>query len=109
MSFSSSQHVQATVKDVEFYCSRCNLGLPIKAKFPYPSNFRLEADLTPEITPTKVFHFPSLFGVLRWVVELGRLDLAMMAPEMDSIMSLSHEGRLNALFQMFSFLKSEHN
>ena len=48
-------------------------------------------------------------GVLRWVVELGRGDLAMEASSMASMVDLLREGNFNAVHQMFSLLKRKHN
>ena len=51
-SFSSSQCVQAAVKNAEDYRARANLGPFFKAKSSCPSNYRQEANVTPGITPT---------------------------------------------------------
>ena len=59
-SFSSSQHLQAIVKNLEDHRARANLGLLLKAKLPWPSNYRLEADVTPELSPTKASYYQSL-------------------------------------------------
>ena len=64
-SFSSSQYVQAAVKNVEDYRTTNNLGPLLKAKPPWPSNYRPEADVTPELTPTKASYCQSLIWVLR--------------------------------------------
>ena len=87
-SFSSSQHVQAAVKNVEEHLSRSNLGPLLKAKSPCPDNYCPEADVTPELTPTKVSYCQSLIEVLRWIVELGRGDLSMAVFPMTSMMDL---------------------
>ena len=108
-SFSSSQHVQAAVKNVECYWARANIGPLFKAKSPWPSNCLPEADVTPELAPTKASCYQSLIGVLWWIVELGRGDLSMELSYMASMMALPREGYLNVMFKMFSFLKSKHN
>ena len=46
-SFSSSQHAQDAVNNVENCRSRDNLGPLLKAKSPWPSNYRAESDVTP--------------------------------------------------------------
>ena len=69
-SFSSSQHAQAATKNVECYRSRVDLGPLSKSKSTWPSNYRIEADVTPEISPLKALHCQSLIGVLRCVFEL---------------------------------------
>ena len=46
---------------------------------------------------------------MQWIIEIGRVDLDMDVSAMASTMTLPREGNLNAVFHMFSFLKSEHN
>ena len=108
-SFSSSQYVQAAVKNVEDYRTRANLGPFLKTKSPWPTNYRPESDITSELGPKEASYYQSLIGVLRWIVELGRGDLAMEVSAMASMMALPRQGHLNTVFQMFSFLKSKHN
>ena len=108
-SFSSSQYVQAAVKNVEDYRTRANLGPLPKTKSPWPTNYRPESDITSELGPKEASYYQSLIGVLRWIVELGRGDLAMEVSAMASVMALPRQGHLNTVFQMFSFLKSKHN
>ena len=86
-----------------------NLGPLLKAESHWPSNYRPEADVTPELALTKVSYGYSLIGVLRWIVELGRGNLSMEVSVVASVMALPHEGHLSALFKMFSFLKSKDN
>ena len=64
-SFSSSKCVQVAVKNVDDYQAIANLGSPLKAKSPLPSNYRPEADVTPELVSTKASYGQSLIGVLR--------------------------------------------
>ena len=56
-SFSSSQHVQSAVKNVEEYRKRSNLGPLLKSKPPKSSTYRLEADVTSELAPTKASYY----------------------------------------------------
>ena len=67
-SFSSSQCVQAAVKNVEDYRMRANLGPLPKTKSPWPTNYRPESDITSELGPRKASYYQSLNGVLRWIV-----------------------------------------
>ena len=76
-SFSSSQYVQNTVKNVEEYLTKRQSKLPTRAKSPWTSNYSPEIDITPELRPTEAAYFQSLIGVLRWIVELGQADITM--------------------------------
>ena len=108
-SSSSSQYVQNAVKNVEEYRHKQGLGPLHKTKSPWPSNYRPEMDITPELTPQQASYYQSLIGVLRWIVELGRVDIVMETSAMASMMALPREGHLKVVFQMFAFLKLRHN
>ena len=108
-SFSSSQYVQSAVKNVEETLDKSGEKLPTRAKSPWPSNYRPEADISPELSPTKATYFQSLIGVLRWIVELGRADISMETSALASMMASPRVGHLNAVYHMFAFLKVKHN
>ena len=107
--FSSSQYIQNAVHNVEEYLlKQGEKGLP-RAKSPWPSNYRPEIDVSPELSPPKASYYQSLIGILRWIVELGRADICMETSAMASMMALPREGHLKVLFHMFAFLKMKHN
>ena len=108
-SFSSSQYVQSAVKNVEDHLKKTGEKLPTRVRSPWPTNFRPEADISPELTSIKATYYQSLIGVLRWIVELGRADIAMETSALASMMALPRTNHLNAVYHMFSFLKNNHN
>jgi hypothetical protein len=79
--FSSSQYVQAAVKNVEEYLSKrddVNWKLPTKAETPLQtSSYRPGLDVSPELKPTDAAYYMSLIGMLGWIVELGRVDVCL--------------------------------
>ena len=107
--FSSSQYVQAACSNVDEYLTKNKERVLTKSRSPWPSNYRPESDVSPELSPEKASYFQSLVGVLRWIVELGRADLCMEVSALASMMALPREGHLKAILQMFSFLKNKHN
>jgi len=70
-SFSSSQYVQNAVRGVEEYLVRDGRSLPSRVKSCWTSNYRPEADTSPELSPTNAAYYQSLIGVLWWITELG--------------------------------------
>ena len=108
-SFSSSQYAQSAVKNVEEYIAKNGLDPLHKCKSPWPSNYRPESDISPELPHHKASYYRSLIGILRWIVELGRADIVMETSAMASMMALPREGHLKTVFQMFAFIKHKHN
>ena len=76
--FGSSQYAQAAVKNVEEYLAKQvaeRWKLPTKAETPLRTTNRPELDVSPELGYTEAAYYMSLIGVLRWIVELGRVDV----------------------------------
>ncbi len=46
---------------------------------------------------------------MRWVVELGRIDIIKEVSELPSFLALPHEGHLDAVFHLFNYLEKRHN
>ena len=61
------------------------------------------------LDPTMSSYYMSLIGILRWIVELGRVDICLEVSEMSSHMAMPREGHLEQLFHIFSYLGKFHN
>ena len=108
-SFSSSQYVQNAVKNIEDYQERIGLVPLPKVKSPWPSNYRPEPNVSPELLSTQASYYQSLIGILCWIVELSPADLVMETSALASMMALPCKGHMCAVYQMFAFLKTCHN
>ena len=106
---SSSQYVQAAVVNVERYLAKKNLKLPKKVQSPLTDGYRPELDTTPELKDGEASYYMSLVGILRWIVEMNRIDISVEVSMMASVMALPRVGHLEQLYRMFGFLKSHHN
>ena len=111
--FSSSQYVQAAVKNVEEWVAKeenkKRWKLPKKADTPLVTSYRPEMDVSPALSTQEASYYQSLVGILRWIVELGRVDICLEVSMMSSHLALPREGHLEALLHIFSYLKKYHN
>jgi hypothetical protein len=111
--FSSSQYVQAAVKNVEDWLAKeenkKRWKLPRKAETPLCTSYRPELDVTPELSTQEAAYYQSLIGILRWIVELGRVDICLEVSMMSSHLALPREGHLEKVFHIFAHLKKYHN
>ena len=108
-SFSCSKYVQAAVNNVTDHLEKIGLKLPSRTKTPLSSNYRPEIDVSPELNATDATYYQSLIGVLRWMVELGRIDICCEVSMMSSHLALPREGHLQQLYHMFGYLSKCHN
>jgi hypothetical protein len=108
-SFSSTQYVQAAVNNVEDYLMKRGEKLKAKAPTPLSNGYRPEIDVSPELESTDASYFHSLIGVLRWMVELGRVDICIEVSMMSSHLALPREGHLKEVLHIFAYLKNHTN
>jgi hypothetical protein len=50
-------------------------------------------------------YFQNLIGVLRWAVELGRIDICVAVSILSQYLAQPREGHLNQVFRIFGWLK----
>ena len=110
--YGSSQYVRAAVKNVEDYLAKeenKRWKLPAKAETPMSPSYRPELDVTPELGPKDAAYYQSLIGILRWIVELGRVDICLEVSMMSSCLALPREGHLEQVLHIFAHLRKYHN
>jgi hypothetical protein len=107
--FGSSQYVQAAVRNVENELKMKDMVLPTRAETPLSSNYRPEIDVTPELDPKDSSTFQSMIGILRWIVELGRVDICCEVSMLSSHLALPRQGHLEQVYRIFAYLKKYHN
>ena len=76
---------------------------------PISNNYRPEVDVTEALEGEAASYYHSLIGVLRWIVELGRVDIDVEVPKMPAHLALPHKRHLQQLFHIFAYLKKHHN
>merc|ERR1712115_160224 len=72
-------------------------------------DYDAETDISPELGPELVSKYQSWIGVLRWMVELGRVDVITEASLLSSQLALPRESHLEALLHLFAHLGDKHN
>jgi hypothetical protein len=71
---SSQSYVQNAVKNVKELL-HSEGGLKAQAKTPFMSGYQPELDITNKLDSELSSHYSQLIGILRWMVELGRVDI----------------------------------
>ena len=73
------------------------------------SGYCPEIDITPELGEEDTAYFHSLIGVLRLIVELGRVDINVEASMLSSHLEMPREGHMQELLHVFAYLKKHMN
>ena len=109
---SSSQKVQAAVRNVEEYIEKSHnkrWKIPNKVETPMRSTYRPELDVAEELSPSDASYYQSLIGILWWIVELGCVDVCLEVSMMSSHLALPRKGHMEQIMQIFGYLKKYHN
>lgn len=102
---SSETYVKRAVADLETELTKIGSRLPTKVKTPLSSSYRPELDFTSELNAERQNYYQGLIGVLRWICELGRIDIIMPVSLMSRYLASAREGHLEQLFHIFAYLK----
>jgi len=103
---SSHQYVKEAIKNIEVELAKSDLRLPKKSSTPMALNYRPELDTSPLLTDEAVNYYQSQISILRWAVELGRIDIYIDTALLSQHLVHPRRGHLEAIYHIYSYLKS---
>jgi len=101
----SNTYVKRAVAEVQRELALVGKCLKKKVYSPLASGYRPEFDASPELDATRASYYASLMGVLRWCIELGRVDIIVEVGLLARFQACPREGHLEQLFHIFAYLK----
>jgi hypothetical protein len=105
---SSDTYIKSAVTEVERKLAETGKQLFTgKCATPMTSGYRPELDSSPELRPDLTNYFQSLIGVLRWAVELGRIDIIVETGMLSRYCVSPRLGHLEQVLHIFSYLKRQ--
>ena len=102
---SSDTYVKRAVGDVECELELIGEKLVTKAVTPMTAGYRPELDVSKELDARRANYFQGLIGVLRWMCELGRIDIIVPVAWLSRFLAAPREGHLEQCFHIFAYLK----
>ena len=103
---SSEKYVRLAVENIKQILQKGGQKLPSKCKTPLSSSYRPELDTSPELKQSGLQRYQELIGVLRWAVELGRVDILLETSMMSTHLAFPWRRHLEQLYHMFGRLKA---
>ena len=101
----STKYTKRAIADLEVELDAIGKRLPTKVTTPLASGYRPEIDQSVELNPERQNYFQGLIGVLRWICELGRVDILMPVSMLSRYLVAARVGHLDQVFHMFAYLK----
>jgi Reverse transcriptase (RNA-dependent DNA polymerase) len=105
---SSEKYGKEAVKNVKRWLEERGRTLKSKAPSVFPSGYRPETDSTPYCNEDEAHYFQQQIGVLRWLVELGRIDIAAEVSMLASYTVAPRRGHFDTVLHIFTYL-SQHS
>ncbi len=84
---------------------KTNYMLTTTANTPMSNGYRPELDVTPHLNDAQANWFQNMIGVLRWAIELGRIDILAEVSMLASFLVQPREGHLDQCLHIFAYLK----
>jgi hypothetical protein len=103
------QYIKEAVRNLEQELAKSNHVLRGKPNTPMQTGYRPELDISPVLGPEQANYYQSLIGVLRWAVELGRIDIHIDVSLLSSHLAQPRIGHLEQVFHIFRYLKHHMN
>ena len=102
---SSDSYCKAAVSNVEQWLEKRGERLPTRQACVFPSNWKPELDVTPELGEEDAHYYQQQIGVLRWLVELGRVDVCTEVSMLAAFSASPRQGHLAAVLHLYGYLK----
>jgi hypothetical protein len=103
---SADKYLLESIKGVESTLASKGNRLPTRCITPLSSGYRPEIDTTAELGREGHQYYQELIGILRWAVEIGRLDILLEVSLMSTFLANPREGHLEQVIHIFGYLKA---
>jgi hypothetical protein len=109
---SPSKYIIQAVKNCQLHLTENVAGrysIPARADNPFPVDYDPSTDFYDSLDPDCSSFYQHLIGVMRWMVELGRIDIATEVSMISSYLACPREGHLENALHVMGYLRLKHN
>lgn len=109
---SPSKYVNQAVKNCQTHLTEKlndKYKIPTRADNPFATDYCTDSDVSEPLDDECSSFFQHLIGVMRWMVELGRVDIAVEVSLLSSYLAYPREGHLEAAIHIIGYLRQKHN
>ena len=101
----SKDYVKFAVSNIEGQLQSKHMRLLKEALTPMNSDYIPELDTSSELSLENITFFQEIIGMLRWAIEIGRVDIHTEVSLLSSYQAAPREGHLEQLLRIVAFLK----
>jgi hypothetical protein len=104
-SMSAEKYIKEAIRTVEMDLDKINKQLPTNISTPLSSGYRPELDVSAILDDDYTTWYQKLIRILRWAVELGRIDIHLSVALLAQYLVQPRVGHLDQAFHIFAYLK----
>ena len=91
---SSEKYVKASIENVEARLARSDLRFPSRYDTPMSTSYHPSEDVTREMNTEGLHTYQELIGILRWAIDIVRIDILFEVSLLSSHLVLHRIGHL---------------
>ena len=110
-SISPSKYIQEALHNCKNYLKENfsdEYELIVNAPNPFTLGYEQCTDVSPLLSPDEASYFQNIIGVMIWMVELGRIDIAVEISQPSFFLAMPRQGHLVNALHIMSYLKINH-
>jgi hypothetical protein len=101
----SDQYVEEAINVIKKELINTKREFPKKCSSPFQSGYRPELDFTPLLCAEQANYYQQVIGILRWIIELGRIDIHVYVTMLSKYLAQPRSGHLEAAIRIFAYLE----
>ena len=101
---SSHEYVKQSIMVIEEKLSKKGRHLPKRCITPLTGGYHPSVDTSPELDAEETQFYQECVGILRWAVELGRVDILLEVALMSQYLANPRRGHLDQIYHIFGYL-----
>ena len=103
----SKDYIKLAIANVESQLSKKGMRLPTKVTAPMNNTFSPELDESEELSSENITFYQEITGMLRWAIEIGRVDINFEISLLSSYQAAPRAGHLEQILHILAFLKKK--
>ena len=109
---SAAKYVQEAVRNCILHLSSNyggNYRMPKKAENPFKTGYDPELDTSSELDSDAVSYYLMIIGILKWMIESGRINIITKVSLLSSHVALPREGHMETAVHIMAHVGQRHN
>jgi hypothetical protein len=102
--YGSEKYVKEALRVIKRKLEERGMSLKLKARAVLPSGYKPELDNSDMLDADDATFYMQAVGILRWIVELGRVDICCEVSMMAAYNACPRVGHIEAVMHIFSYL-----